>query len=162
MSLTVPTGDPSLSVEVGTLAAPWAYDANGAPVATSYEIAGSQVVQHVEHTAPGVAYPVVADPTGSIGLGYYWHFNRAETRTFHGYGVAGAAGATTACAFLGNLGGPVVAAVMGSGCAIVAAKVIHAASGAENSRPHKCFYIRVTTPTVLGVTTGTYKDRRCR
>jgi hypothetical protein len=162
ISLTIPTDNPSLTVEVGTLAAPWAYDANGSVVATHYEVADNAIVQHVAHTAPGVTYPVVADPTGSVGIGYYWHFNRAETKTFHGYGLAGAAGVTTSCAFLGNLGGPIVAAVFGSGCAVVSAKVIHAASVAENSSPKKCFYIRVVTPTVVGVTAGTYKDSRCR
>jgi hypothetical protein len=162
VALTVPSQNPSLSVEVGTIAAPWAYDANGTAVATHYEVTDSEVIQHVAHNTPGVAYPVIADPTGSVGLGYYWHFNRAETKTFHGYGMAGTAGATAACAGLGGLGGPIGSVVLGSGCAVVAARVIHAASVAENSSPKKCFYIRVVAPTVVGVSAGTYKDSRCR
>jgi hypothetical protein len=162
VSLTVPTDNPSLTVEVGSIAAPWAYDAAGAPVATHYEVAGADVIQHVDHTAPGVSYPVVADPTGSVGIGYYWHFNRAETKTFAGYGMSGIAGTTAACAALGGLGGGIGAVVIGAGCAVVAAKVIHSAGVAENSSPKQCFYIRVVTPTVVGVTAGTYKDNRCK
>lgn len=40
---------------------PWALDANGAAVPTTYSIDGNVLVQHVEHA--GAAYPVVADPT---------------------------------------------------------------------------------------------------
>jgi hypothetical protein len=41
--------------------APWAVDANGAAVTTSYEIDGGSVIQHVAHDS-STAYPVVADP----------------------------------------------------------------------------------------------------
>jgi len=41
---------------------PWAKDASGADVPTWYEVSGSTLVQVVDHTAPGVSYPVVADP----------------------------------------------------------------------------------------------------
>lgn len=40
----------------------WAKDAHGADVATHYEVNGSTLTQYVDHTADGVAYPVVADP----------------------------------------------------------------------------------------------------
>ena len=40
----------------------WAVDANGAAVPTTYEVEGSTLVQHVDHTSDFVAYPVVADP----------------------------------------------------------------------------------------------------
>ncbi len=48
------------SVLFGVLA-PWAVDANGDAVATSYAIAGNALVQHVAHGSSN-AYPVVADP----------------------------------------------------------------------------------------------------
>lgn len=44
------------------IGAPWAYDANGAPVDTYYEVSGGSLVQVVSHLDSDVAYPVVADP----------------------------------------------------------------------------------------------------
>ncbi len=46
---------------LGGFSAPWAFDANGNPVATSYAIDGKDLVQTIEH-GPGAAYPIVADP----------------------------------------------------------------------------------------------------
>lgn len=46
----------------GMIMPAWAVDANGANVKTRYEVSGNTVTQVVEHNAPGVAYPVVADP----------------------------------------------------------------------------------------------------
>ncbi|MGW1638305.1 hypothetical protein [Streptomyces lavendulae] len=48
-------------VPMGLLEAPWAKDANGIPVPTSYRVEGNRIVQTIdfnEHTA----FPVVADP----------------------------------------------------------------------------------------------------
>lgn len=51
----------------GVIGAPWAVDANGKRVATSYQVSNDGVVtMHVEHSQ-GVAYPVVADPSYSNG-----------------------------------------------------------------------------------------------
>lgn len=52
----------------GGFAPAWATDANGADVATRYEIEGSTLVQVVEHTTSNVAYPVTADPYLGIAL----------------------------------------------------------------------------------------------
>ena len=46
--------------EAGGIGAPWAVDAMDQPVATSYQMDGSTLVQTVDHE--GAAYPVVADP----------------------------------------------------------------------------------------------------
>ncbi|WP_369215285.1 hypothetical protein [Streptomyces flavofungini] len=46
---------------VGTFQAPWAKDAHGRPVATSYRVKGDDLVQSI-HTDASTAYPVVADP----------------------------------------------------------------------------------------------------
>lgn len=46
---------------LGGVMDPWALDANGEPVSTSYDIRGSTLVQRVNH-GPSTAYPVVADP----------------------------------------------------------------------------------------------------
>lgn len=50
------TGLPAAMLDV-----PWAFDANGAPVPTSFRVEGSTVVQVVD-TSAVTAYPVVADP----------------------------------------------------------------------------------------------------
>ncbi|MET9890237.1 hypothetical protein ABZZ47_08445 [Streptomyces sp. NPDC006465] len=47
---------------VGSFAAPWAVDANGAPVKTSYRLEGGDLVQTVE-VDESTAFPVVADPS---------------------------------------------------------------------------------------------------
>lgn len=48
---------------VGGIATPWARDANGGEVPTSFEIDGGTLVQHVDLDAVSAdAYPVVADP----------------------------------------------------------------------------------------------------
>lgn len=56
--ITVRTADGELA---GVISAPWASDANGAPVRTDYVIEGNAVVQRV-HTSSATAFPVVADP----------------------------------------------------------------------------------------------------
>jgi hypothetical protein len=43
-------------------ARPWAKDANGKSVKTSFVVKGDTLTQVVSHRAKGVAYPVVADP----------------------------------------------------------------------------------------------------
>jgi hypothetical protein len=48
---------------VAGIATPWARDANGSEVPTSFELDGDTLVQHVDLSAVAVdAYPVVADP----------------------------------------------------------------------------------------------------
>jgi hypothetical protein len=45
---------------VNTILAPWAKDANGKNLPTSYSVSGDVVTQHVD--PKGAAFPVVADP----------------------------------------------------------------------------------------------------
>lgn len=52
----------------GLIYAPWAVDANGVKVPTSYELVGNTLTQHVDFSAPGIEFPVVADPT----IYYFW------------------------------------------------------------------------------------------
>lgn len=56
-------GDEYIIVTV--LSAPWAKDAEGNDLATSYSIEGDAVVQTVD--AAEAAFPVVADPTWTVG-----------------------------------------------------------------------------------------------
>ncbi|SDM18707.1 hypothetical protein SAMN05444921_10512 [Streptomyces wuyuanensis] len=55
---------------VGAIDAPWAKDARGEAVPTSYTLDGNTLVQTVE-TSESTAFPVVADPKISLGWGVY-------------------------------------------------------------------------------------------
>lgn len=64
---------------LGAFATPWAVDANGSDVATSYSLDGNTIVQTVEPVAKEL-YPLIADPkftwgwiTGTV------YFDRSET-----------------------------------------------------------------------------------
>lgn len=44
------------------VAAPWAVDASGNEVETTFSIVGSEIIQTVQHRTKGLAYPIVFDP----------------------------------------------------------------------------------------------------
>lgn len=48
---------------VARITPPWARDATGSVVATRFRVDGDLLTLEVDHTAPGVAYPVIADPS---------------------------------------------------------------------------------------------------
>ncbi len=45
---------------IGAFGSPWAVDASGADIETSFTVEGDELVQHVKHA--GAQYPVIADP----------------------------------------------------------------------------------------------------
>ncbi|OYD61214.1 hypothetical protein [Rhodococcus sp. OK302] len=47
---------------VSTVEAPWAYDANGKPIPTHYEVRDGKLVQVVDTTGLNPLYPILADP----------------------------------------------------------------------------------------------------
>ncbi|MFJ4222939.1 hypothetical protein [Microbacterium sp. NPDC089695] len=60
--------------------APWALDANGTAVPTSFRVEGNELVQVVGFNAD-TAFPVTADPDlGTEWWGYYVQLTRAETK----------------------------------------------------------------------------------
>lgn len=75
-----PDGEGSVYIQsrdgsyLGGFAKPWATDAAGVSLPTSYEIEGSALVQTVDHSGADVQYPVVADPWMGIDLidGHPW------------------------------------------------------------------------------------------
>ncbi|MBL7257804.1 hypothetical protein [Paractinoplanes lichenicola] len=100
--------DGSLDITDGTLvygkvAAPWATDATGAAVPTSYRLEGDTIVQTVAH-GKATAYPVVADPSISFGLFVYVRFSKAEIQRMPAWAfTAGAVGfADYACNLIPN------------------------------------------------------------
>lgn len=56
--------------DVGGISPPWAIDADGNEVRTSYALDGDTLIQTVEHE--GAAYPVVADPLWFTGIVIYY------------------------------------------------------------------------------------------
>jgi len=129
----------------GTIAAPWAVDANGKDVPTRWVVQGNDIIQVVEHRSARYAYPIVADPKVSWGWAMYINYNKAETAAIKDMAPGGAA-ATALCTALGALGGPAAAVVVGGACAIVVWQMIYGAKVAWNYSPHRCLQIVVNGP----------------
>ncbi|WP_329412869.1 hypothetical protein OG802_21785 [Streptomyces sp. NBC_00704] len=100
---------------LGSIAAPWAKDAHGEAVPTSYRIDGGSLVQTVNTTAD-TAFPVVADPSVGYGWNIYIKFNKAEVKRLNNKVQY----ADTAVALCGVLINPVAAV----GCAGLGTAVI--------------------------------------
>ncbi|PSS44729.1 hypothetical protein C6401_05585 [Arthrobacter woluwensis] len=82
--------------QVNNILPPWAKDATGKSLPTSYTVSGNTLVQKVDHR--GAAYPVVADP--EYGCGVPWcsiYFNRGETSLIAAGGSFGALTIKDAC-----------------------------------------------------------------
>ncbi|WP_431030792.1 hypothetical protein [Plantibacter sp. RU18] len=119
---------------VNHFAAPWATDANGSPVATSYSVSGSTITQNVSHG--GSAYPVVADPQLVCdALFCTAMLSKAETRTAASGMNAAAAAVAVAC-------GPAAWA-----CAIGAGIFLDSANQANNKG--MCVGVRKAHPSPL-------------
>ncbi len=67
--------------ELASIAAPWAVDASGAAVPTSYTIDGATLTQHVE-VAEGASYPIVADPAVTQTRYEYKYVNVSKSSNF--------------------------------------------------------------------------------
>ncbi len=86
---------------IGDIEAPWAKDANGASVPTSYTVSGNQLIQTVDFTSAN-AFPVVADPKVSFGWWIYTRWSRAEVRRVALKIGGGAAVITAVCDLIPN------------------------------------------------------------
>jgi hypothetical protein len=110
---------------VNYLTDPWAYDANGKEVPTSYSVQpGSNIVtQHVDTT--GAEFPVTADPSTGCGVGWCSvYFNRAETKAIAAGRAAGTGVLTAGCTLLGS-------PIAGGACALAGGAVAAFAQGAN-------------------------------
>lgn len=82
---------------LGQVAAPWAKDAAGTDVKTSYRIDGDTLVQTVELTKE-TQFPVVADPKLTYGFGVYLNLWGWEANSYGaGLGILLAGGAIAVC-----------------------------------------------------------------
>ena len=130
------------------VAAAWAKDALGHPVATHYEVRGDALVQVVQPTQNSV-FPVVADPAWVWMFGGYGaKLNRAETNRVTSY-----AAALGMCGTLAKRApGTSVA------CGAYAAYMTAQASLANSDRPKRCLFLVVAPAPVI----FRYKDGHCR
>jgi len=86
----------------GIIAAPWATDATGRALPTSYSLEGTTLVQTTDTT--GASFPVVVDPKITFGFGIYLNMWGHEVRTAAAAIVAiGGVGAAVACTLIGRL-----------------------------------------------------------
>ncbi|MFB8187799.1 hypothetical protein ACFC14_00650 [Microbacterium sp. NPDC055988] len=117
---------------LATIDAPWAIDANGRRVETSFQLEGNQLKQSIEPDENTV-FPVTADPS-VVGHGYYFsiYYNKSETRSMRDTGaVVGfilAAGAAIA-ALPGGVAVTAVLYTVGAGAVAAIATVAGNASG---------------------------------
>lgn len=91
------------NVTLGQISAPWAVDANGTQLPTSYRLDGDTLTQHVE--TADAAYPIVADPAVTVGLGadgpgVYWNLTGAQAKT-----ISAASASAVALALAGGCAG---------------------------------------------------------
>jgi len=80
VSLTVAGTSADVTVAVGQVDAPWAFDANGSALPTSYRVEGAELIQVIPHASSTIVYPVVADPSVTIGWRIYVRYSVAETK----------------------------------------------------------------------------------
>ncbi|MFI6407826.1 hypothetical protein [Streptomyces sp. NPDC050548] len=86
---------------IGDIEAPWAKDADGTPVPTSYSVSGDQLIQTVDFTSAN-AFPVVADPKVSFGWWIYTRWSRDEVKRVALKIGGGAAVVTAVCDLIPN------------------------------------------------------------
>lgn len=170
-NLDVPAGgsvvqnpDGSISVrdeqgdQVAGIAPPWATDANGKSLPTSYSVDGTEITQHV--TLGGAAFPVVADPAVTVDCGWItrsYYLSRAVTKKI-----------ADKLARYQNASTATIAAIAGAACAPATsvAAAICAGAGAiyggfmvdqflAAKRQNKCIRYRVLRGGSLG---GIYVD----
>ncbi len=97
---------------LATINAPWAKDANGGDVETSFTLDGDTLRQVIAPDETTV-FPVVADPH-VVGHGYYFsiHYNASETRSMRDTGAVVGFILAAGAAIAALPGGVVIAAVL--------------------------------------------------
>jgi hypothetical protein len=105
----------------GGLDAPWAVDADGAPLDTHYTLTGTELVQHVSFTDT-TSFPVMADPEMEW-KGYFATLTYTESETLgmrdQGVIIAGMLATGAAMAAFGPPGAAIGAAMVGIGAGSV-------------------------------------------
>ncbi len=124
----------------GIIDAPWAYDANGTPVPTHYEISGDVLTQVVDHICDNYTYPITADPKVSWGLSIYVTFTKSETKQLAGY-TSYAALTTAACAAISATGIEAIRAVVIGAVSIALDKSFNSAAASGRCIELRFIYV---------------------
>ena len=140
-------------VVTATIDAPWAVDANGAPVPTHYEVDGTTLTQIVDFDA-STAFPVVADPSVSFGWKIYLKYNKAEVKAqvsgWRGTASDKAKYASVFCAAL--VAGGAIGAVAAATCAAYAydsmSSLMTTFKSAASAK--KCMELQFVGPVLVG------------
>jgi hypothetical protein len=137
----------SKGVTVGYVAKPWALDATGRQLSTSYQVKAGALIQRIDTTQ--ARFPVVADPWITLGWHIYLHLTPTDQRALLIGSVATyAAIGALVCAELGP--GAVVCAV---GAAALGAIIASYVSDLYN--PNRTLVLEFT---YLGVEAGSYYE----
>ncbi|MWA07906.1 hypothetical protein [Streptomyces sp. BA2] len=138
---------------VGAMEAPWAKDANGKHIPTSYKLEGNTLIQSIK-TNSATAFPVVADPKVSLGWYIYLRFSKKEVKELAGTKLAyfSVVAAAMACTKIPNA---VAAAGCATATALQASSLLSQAKDA--ARAKQCVEWKVT---YVGIIKG-WKRYKC-
>lgn len=115
------SGTYKTSAMVTTINKPWAVDAAGKSLPTTYAFAGGVLTQKINTT--GATFPVVADPWITWGIFMYVHFSRVETfKLWNAWKLGTPTEVAGLCALFAL--GHVPGIVAGVGCAFYVSRVI--------------------------------------
>ncbi|SDQ47408.1 hypothetical protein [Quadrisphaera sp. DSM 44207] len=128
-------------IVVGQVQAPWAIDANGRALTTSFAYDGDKLVQSVD--TAGAAFPITVDPRISIGIYIYVRYSRAEVRTQAGQNTVTFVG-SLAAATCGRLLNWFLAGACAGAIGAVGNSLNNAFSAAKAE--NKCMEIRFSHP----------------
>ncbi|KQZ22328.1 hypothetical protein [Microbacterium sp. Root553] len=139
-------------ISLGQIEAPWAVDANGTKLSTSYTLAGDTLTQSVN--TEGAAYPIVADPAVTVGVGadgpgVYWNMTGAQAKA-----ISAASASAVALALAGGCAGaskvPKIGGMLSALCGFVGAPTLSSVFGdikkiLTNSKieSNACYQLRI-------------------
>jgi hypothetical protein len=115
------SGTFTTSATVTTIHTPWAVDASGKSLPTTYTFANGVLTQKINTT--GAAFPVVADPWVTGGWFDYVHFSRNETfQIYNGWKLGTPVEVAGLCVLMGPI--PGIGFIMAVGCGFVMLRAI--------------------------------------
>lgn len=123
-NIVVDTGETNITL--GQVEAPWAVDAKGKELPTSYSWSNGVLTQTVD--TAGAAYPIVADPAvtvgvGAEGFGFYWNMRGYQAKAIAATAVSVVLGALAGgCAGATKI--PRIGGIVSSICGFVGAPTL--------------------------------------
>ncbi|WJY71722.1 hypothetical protein [Corynebacterium auriscanis] len=131
----------------GIIDEPWAVDAKGKMLPTTYSIDGNKIIQRID--TKGASYPIVADPKVTWGRGMYINFWGQELNVLGSaagiaLGILGASG----CAAVGvtkkipNLPKAIIGFLCSVGGSQLAKDMIRASMRNNSFRAGQCYQVR--------------------